>query len=333
MASYSLMQFIFAPIWGELSDHYGRKPIILIGLFGFAINFFLFGLSTNLLMLFASRIGGGILSSACLPTAMAYVADVTDEKQRGQGMGLMGAAMGLGIIIGPAIGGVLSAHHFSTPFIFAAIIALVNFVFAAVMLEEPTRKAHNIPLEYNRFRHIVSLRGLMAFMFFLAFLSSFSITNFEGTFSLFAKDQVGFGSLEMGFVFIAMGIVLVITQGLFVGKMIKSMGEENVIKIGLIISTFGYFLTIYSTNLFTLILFVSLASIGQGLCRPSVASFISKNTSFGEGVTMGAMQSVDSLGRIIGPVFGGFMYSFHYALPYLSGSAINLLFWIVFLLI
>src|SRR3989339_1323244 len=112
MASYSLMQFIFAPFWGGLSDKYGRRPIILIGLFGFSITFILFGMATNLFMLFASRIAGGILSSACLPTVLAYVADVTNEEDRGAGMGMVGAAMGLGIIVGPAIGGLFAQLPF-----------------------------------------------------------------------------------------------------------------------------------------------------------------------------------------------------------------------------
>lgn len=116
MASYSLMQFIFSPIWGSASDKFGRKPILLIGLSGFAIMLFCFGLATQLWMLFVARTLSGILSSACLPSAMAYIADTTSEEERGGGMGMMGAAMGLGVIVGPAIGGLLGRFHFGAPF-------------------------------------------------------------------------------------------------------------------------------------------------------------------------------------------------------------------------
>lgn len=333
MASYSLMQFIFSPVWGGLSDKYGRKPIIMIGLLGFAVSFILFGLADSIPMLFASRIAGGILSSACLPTAMAYMADVTSEEERGAGMGIMGAAMGLGMIVGPAIGGFFSVIHFGAPFFFSAGIALLNLLFAALFLEETKRTHAKSEIKYNRFRHLLSLRGFIAFAFILVFVLSFSMANFEGTFSLFAKDRLNFGSLEMGWVFAAMGAIGVVIQGFFIGRLIKRFGEENVIKLGLLLSAIGFTLTIFSRNLWTLIIFVGFAAIGAGLCRPSLASIISKDTEFEEGVTMGAMQSVDSLGRIFGPICGGYLFALNYNLPYLTGGAINLLFWLVFLLI
>lgn len=334
MASYSLMQFIFAPFWGGLSDKYGRKPIILIGLVGFAVSFILFGFANSIWMLFVSRILGGILSSACLPTAMAYIADVTNEEDRGSGMGYLGAAMGLGIIVGPAIGGFFSILHFSAPFLFAAGIALINLIFTSFLLEESKRHGKHKPeTKYNRFKHLLSLRGYLAFSFILVFIISFSMSNFEGTFSLFAKDRLNFGAIEMSWVFVAMGFVVVAIQGLFIGKMIKKYGEETVIKIGLFLSAIGYAATAFSFNLYSLILFVCIASAGQGLCRPSLASIISKETELEEGVTMGAMQSVDSLGRIAGPIFGGLVFGLHYTFPYLSGGGLNLIFWAIFLII
>ncbi|MBI5700345.1 MFS transporter [Candidatus Saganbacteria bacterium] len=333
MASYSLMQFIFSPVWGSLSDKYGRKPIILIGLAGFAVSFVLFGIADSLLMLFASRILGGILSSACLPTAMAYVADVTDTENRGHGMGLMGAAMGLGVIVGPAIGSLFSILHFSAPFFFSAVLAVINLLFAAIFLKESKKKRSRSEVEYNRFKHLLSLRGFLAFAFFLVFVVSFSTANFEGTFSLFAKDKLNFGAVEMGWIFVSMGVVIVIIQGMLIGRLIKRFGEENIVKIGLILSSIGYLLTIFSYDFISLMIFVGIASAGAGLCRPSLASLISKRTEIDEGATMGAMQSIDSLGRIAGPIFGGFALAMHSNLPYLSGSAVNFLFWIALLFI
>jgi len=325
MASYSLMQFIFSPIWGSLSDKYGRKPIILIGLSGFAITLFMFGLADKLWMLFAARIGGGILSSACLPTAMAYVADVTDEEHRGAGMGMMGAAMGLGVIVGQAIGGLLANFHFGAPFFFASGIAGLNLIFASVLLKESRKPQTRKEIKYDRIKHLLSLRGFMAYIFFIVFLVSFSISNFEATFSLFSNYQLGFGAYESGIIFAFMGAVGVIVQGFLIGRMIELMGEERVIKAGLLLTGVGFLLTIVSKNLLFLILSAALANIGQSLCRPSLASLISKDTEYEEGATMGAMQSVDSIGRVLGPIFGGLLLQTHINLPYIGGGIVNLL--------
>jgi DHA1 family multidrug resistance protein-like MFS transporter len=323
LASYSVMQFIFSPIWGSLSDKYGRKPFLLLGLAGFSITFVLFGLSTSLWMLFVSRILGGILSSACLPTAMAYIADTTTEEERGQGMGMLGAAMGLGMIVGPAIGGLFSSWHLGLPFFLAASIAALNFIFTAIFLKESKKPHSKAEIKYDRFRHLMSLRGYMALVFFLVFLVSFSMSSYETTFPLFAQAELNYKAMDMGLIFTFMGLMSVIVQGLMVGRMIKKMGEELTIKIGLFFSLIGYGFTIFAHNTWMLIFYVCLAALGQGLLRPSLASLISKDTELEEGATMGAMQSVDSLGRIVGPVAGGALFQMSIVLPYLANGGTN----------
>ncbi|MDD4179327.1 MAG: MFS transporter [Candidatus Margulisbacteria bacterium] len=325
MASYSLMQFIFSPFWGTLSDKYGRKPLILVGLAGFTITFIFFGLAHTLPLLFAARLLGGILSSACLPTAMAYIADTTTPEERGAGMGMMGAAMGLGVIVGPAIGGLLSVWHVGLPFFFCAGLAALNFIFAAIFLKESKRHHDVSEVKYDRFKHLLSLRGYIAFAFFLVFLLSYSISGFEGTFPLFAKVRFGYGAREMGIIFAFMGVIGVVLQGLLVGPMIKKFGEEQMIRFGLLVTALGAFLTIFSFNLWSLTLFICLTVIGQGLLRPSLASLISKDTEYEEGATMGAMQSVESFGRIVGPIAGGVIFQFSLNLPYVSTGGLNLL--------
>jgi len=325
MASYSLMQFIFSPLWGTLSDKYGRKPIILVGLSGFAVTFTLFGLANSLPALFMSRIAGGILSSACLPTAMAYIADTTSEEERGGGMGMMGAAMGLGMVVGPAVGGLLAVWHFGLPFFFSAGLAGINFVFAAIFLKESRKPHSRSEIKYNRFKHLLSLRGYLALAFFLVFLLSYSFSGYESTFPLFALQRLNYGAFDMGVVFTFMGIISVMVQGVLIGRMIKARGEEWVIKAGLFFSVLGYALTVLAFNLWSLVFFVSLAVIGQGFLRPSLASLISKDTELQEGATMGALQSVDSFGRILGPIAGGFLFQLGAQFPYFSIGGFNLL--------
>ena len=325
MASYSLMQFIFSPFWGALSDKYGRKPLILVGLAGFTITFIFFGLAHTLPLLFVARLAGGILSSACLPTAMAYIADTTTPDERGAGMGMMGAAMGLGVIVGPAIGGLLSVWHVGLPFFFCAGLAALNFIFAALFLPESKKHHDASEIKYERVKHLLSLRGYIAFAFFLVFLLSYSISGFEGTFALFAKVRFGYGAMEMGIIFAVMGVIGVIIQGVLVGRMIKKYGEEQMIRFGLLATALGAFLTIFSFNLWSLTFFICLTVVGQGFLRPSLASLISKDTEYEEGATMGAMQSVESFGRIIGPVAGGFIFQYSLTLPYASTGGLNLL--------
>lgn len=325
MASYSLMQFIFSPLWGTLSDKYGRRPILLLGLSGFAVTFTLFGLATNLPQLFAARILGGILSSACLPTAMAYVADVTSEEERGGGMGMLGAAMGLGLVVGPGVGGLLAVWHAGVPFFFAGGLAALNFLFAVVFLKESRQPHQMSEVKYNRFKHLLSLRGFMALIFFLVLLQSFSISTFEGTFPLFVKERFGYGAFDMGIIFTVMGVIGVLVQGFLIGRLIKRLGEEMVIKVGMVLMAMSFFLTLLAFNLWTLTFFIGLAVVGQGLMRPSLASLISKDTELEEGATMGAMQSVDSFGRILGPVIGGALFGLGMSWPYLGNGVLNLL--------
>jgi len=325
MASYSLMQFIFSPIWGSLSDRFGRKPIILIGLAGFALTFVLFGLANSLLTLFLSRIAGGILSSACLPSAMAYVADTTTEEERGGGMGMMGAAMGLGMIVGPAIGGIFSALHFGAPFFLSAAVAGINFIFAIIFLKESKKPHDKAEIKFNYIKHIISLEGYMAFIFLLVFFMSYSMSGYESTYSLLANAKLNYGAFQMGILFTIMGLIGVVIQGVLIGRLIKWLGEEKVVKYGLFISMIGFGLTAYAYNAFTIALFMGLAVIGWGLMRPSLALLVSKNTELEEGATMGLMNSVDSLGRIVGPLAAGYMFQLNMGLPYLSSGGFNLL--------
>ena len=326
IASYSLMQFIFSPIWGSLSDKYGRKPILLIGLFGFTVTFILFGLANSFWMLFLARMAGGILSSACLPSAMAYVADTTSEEERGGGMGLIGAAMGLGLIFGPALGGLSSIWHVGTPFFVSAGIAGINFFFTLFFLKESRKRHSASKIRYNNFGHLLSLRGYMAFIFFLAFLLSYSISSFEVMFPMFAKQRFNFGSFEVGAAFTLMGIIGVVIQGLIIGRLIKAAGEGLVIKIGILLTALGIGLSVFSFNFISLMFFLGVAVVGQGFMRPSLASLISKNTELEEGSTMGLMQSVESLGRIVGPLAGGYLLQIGLLLPYSSTGALNFIF-------
>lgn len=339
MALYSTMQFIFAPLWGAFSDRVGRKPVLLVGLAGFTLSFVIFALATRLWMLFAARALAGVLSSATMPAAMAYVSDSTSEENRGGGMGAMGAAMGLGMIFGPAVGGLMSKFSIQAPFMVAAAMAAVNLVVGFFFLPESLRGARRPgkdgPGVGGRegaagprgvtFQRKVSrwdlARGPLLVLFALAFAVSFAMAGFESTFALYLSARLGFGSSEMGVVFTAMGVVGVLAQGVIVGRLIRRFGEGPVVRWGLVLSLVGLLLTTRLRDLLTAIAFASLFSFGNSLTRPSVSSLVSKKATTGQGVALGAMQSFDSLGRIVGPLWGGVAFYLLHDLPYFSGAA------------
>lgn len=326
MSSFSLAQLIFAPIWGKLSDRIGRKPVIMIGIAGSVLSFLVMAFANGVGMLFVARILGGILSSATLPTAQAYVADSTSLQDRGQGMGLMGAAMGLGMVFGPAIGGTLSAFGLSAPFLFGAALALLNLVSVAFFLREPERRAVARPAAH-RSSPVGSLIGAIAaplsFYFIMTFLVSFAMANLQSTFALFSQAHLGLSATDMGLIFAAMGITSAPVQGAFVGRAIERFGEDRLIQAGLIITAAGFLLILVSFDLASLTLFAVVQNLGSSIVRPSLSSLISKRTEEDrQGSVMGTQASFDSLGRIVGPAWGGFVFEADAAYPYLTGAAI-----------
>lgn len=329
-ALYSILQFALAPYWGRLSDRIGRRPVILVGLLGFALSFILFGLASRLWELFAARALGGALSSAVLPTTMAYIADVTTEEQRGSGMGLMGASMGMGMIFGPAIGGYAGEVSMSLPFFvaagFALIIAVVSFFLLEESLSEEDRaRASNQVTTGQTGQWTEARQALMSpigFILLLGFLVSFAAANIEGTFALFAERSLGFGASEMGTVFVIMGIIMALTQGLLVGPLINRWGEERMIEIGIVAGALGYAAVLIAWDLPSLVALIAVMGVGQAAMRPAIASLLSKRTApEQQGQMMGYVQSAQSLGRVAGPILGGLLFDLiGYQSPYIFGA-------------
>ena len=325
MATYSLMHFLFAPFWGRLSDRIGRRPVILIGLSGYGITFILFGFTDQLWMMFAVRILSGAISSATLPTALAYVADITEEDERSQGIGLMAAAMGLGMILGPALGGWLGQQQFHLPFFVAGGLALIIWPFAFLYLPETLTSAKPIP--ENITPHITSmeLNNPLFLIFILVLILNFSTTMFEATFVYFAARRAAFGPREIGFVFTILGVIGVVIQGGLIGRLAKRFGDMNLMKGGLLISAAGLILILFASNMVSLLFTSAIYHIGTSLIGPSSSSLVTQYSKQNQGTSLGIMQSFGSLGRIAGPVAGGILYEFNIFIPYLMGAFIMVL--------
>ncbi|MDR6123325.1 DHA1 family multidrug resistance protein-like MFS transporter [Bacillus sp. SLBN-46] len=328
MAVYSLMQLIFAPLWGQVSDRIGRKPVMMIGITGLALSFFIQAVSTELWMLFAARILGGILSSANMPTAMAYVADITTEENRGKGMGIVGAATGLGFVFGPAIGGIFSKISLSMPFYLASGSSLITLVLVFLLLKESTNKKSTVKRDsiWKAFNSRVSV------LFFVQLLISLSLSGLEATFAYFAAKRAGLESTQLGYIFMIMGFGSALVQGGLVGKLTKKYGESTVIQGGIIVSAIGFGLILLVHNFSTAAIFLTIFGLGNGVIRPSVSSLITKMSTAGHGSSTGLLSSFDSLGRIMGPPIGGWLFSLSIGLPYISGAVISMAAFILFLL-
>jgi MFS transporter, DHA1 family, tetracycline resistance protein len=323
--SFSLMQFLFAPVWGRLSDRVGRRPVILAGLLGSSISYLTFGLAQSLPILFLSRILAGI-AGANISTAQAYIADSTPPQRRAKGMGLIGAAYGLGFTVGPAIGGLLSQYGYATPAFFASALALANFGAAWWLLPESRNRLgqpHHPErgLNWQRFRAGLQHPELGIFLI-LFFISTFAFANLEATFALMTARKFGFDARANGYLFAYIGVLITVVQGGLTGRLAKRFGERRLISVVPFCLIFGLGLLPYSPSLKPLLLVLIVLIVGHGATNPSISSLISQAASTeDQGGILGVAQSLASLARILGPIWGGFTFDalgFHY--PYLTGS-------------
>lgn len=317
VAAYSFMQFLFSPYWGALSDRIGRKRVLLAGLAGYVVTFLLLAYTRTLPGVFFVRALSGAITAATLPTAMAYVGDNTTPEERSRGMGILGAAMGLGVIFGPMIGAFLSEISLATPFLASAASGAVTFLLAAVMLPE-SRPEYTGP----RPSRWDLIRGQMGVLNLIAFAVSFVIAGFESTFALFIADRFALGQMSQGYLFGLIGSAAAVVQGGLVHRMMRRHGDESVLKAGMVAVAAGMALVAYAWSVPALYWLVIVYGIGFGLVRPAVATMVSKRASQ-QGVAIGAMDAMDAMGRVVGPVFAGTLYArFSPPAPYLSGAAV-----------
>lgn len=313
VASYSIMQFIAAPFLGQLSDKYGRRPILLISLLGTSVAALITGLAWTLPILFFGRIFDGF-TGGNISTAQAYIADVTSKENRAKGMGLIGAAFGLGFVFGPAIGGILSKINAHAPFFFVSALAFSNATLLYFILPEPAKKSAEPSREFQRNRLVEifeSLKNpkfgtLTAVYFFL--VTAFSIMSYA--FVLYTLERFGYRPEQNGYIFAFIGIIAVIFQGGLVGKLTRRFGENALTIAGCLLMAASFFAIPYiypdSGGLLALLAVSAFLAIGNSMATPAVQSLVSKNSSEAEqGKSLGVVQSGASLARAIGPALGG----------------------------
>lgn len=336
-AIFSIMQFLFIPIWGRLSDRVGRRPVLLWSIFASAAGMTLLGLAPTFPLLLAARAFSGV-ATANIAVAQAYIADVTTPERRARGMGIIGIAFGLGFILGPFVGGelarvpVLGREGTLAAFVAAALSA-INFLLALRTLPESlprearghsTRRA--VPLDVEAFRRAVSIPGVGASVA-INFLFVLWFAGMEQTFRLFTADRFGMSDAATGRVFALVGVVSALMQGAVVPRIAPRLGEASLIRMGLAIQAAAFALLAFSPSFGAaakLALYGSAALIaaGNGLTQPALPAYVSRRASSGaQGGTLGALQSAAALARAAGPLLGGALYaSFDPRAPYLAGA-------------
>jgi DHA1 family multidrug resistance protein-like MFS transporter len=341
IATAALLEFLFAPIWGSISDRTGRKPILMIGMVGYGLSSLLFGLSSQLWMLYASRALSGLLSSATASTAMATISDSTSEEDRGGGIGMLGAAMGLGLILGPGLGGWLGSGSLAMPFFISAGLALVALLLILALLPESLsaearQRAQVRTIQFGDLWR--ALFGPIGILLALLFLVSFGLTNFEAVFGLYAAEKLGYGPDRVGVILVVVGVASTLGKAVFIGPAIRRWGEAIIVKASTLASSVGFVVlllahsypaVLLATGLFILsktflrTVLLSLASKRATLRQPQGSSLRqAQDRTAGQGVVMGLGNSFISLGRIVGPIWAGFIFDVNLSYPYLSGAAI-----------
>lgn len=309
IASYSLMQFLFAPILGRMSDRFGRRPVILVSLVGSTLSYLIFALADSLPLLLLSRVLGGI-AGANLPVAQAYVADLTPPQQRVKAMSLIGAAFGIGFIVGPAIGGFLGVYGLSAPGFGAATLSMANLVLAFIFLRESLTvslrsERKNLPQRrgglLNGFR-----RPVVGTLLLIFFVVNFAFSSVPVAYPLLGIALFKLGPSEMAFIFTYIGLIQVFIQVGVLGKMARRWGDEMLLATGTLLIAATLLATAFSVDIVMFIFVSGLMAIGIAIATTVVPSMVSKVSAANEqGSMMGLTQSAGGLARVPGPLISG----------------------------
>jgi MFS family permease len=324
-ASFSGMQFLFAPLWGRLSDRFGRRPLIMLGLCGSTASYLLFAFADTYLLLLVSRALAGVFA-ATIGTAQAYIADVTGSGERGRGMALIGAAFGIGFTFGPVLGWV--THDFlgpTWPGLSAATLSAGALLLAWRRLPEPERHAErNVVRRFAALGHVTRHRAVLLIVA-LQFVATFAFAAFEGTLALLTERKYGLEVRGNGFLFTYIGACLLVAQGFLVRRLMPRVGERNFARagavclgLGLLGITTGAASVGWAMPVFAVIVF------GFAMLTPSLASLLSLHTPAGmQGEVLGVGQSATSLARIAGPYVGNMLLARGLDAPYLVAAGVT----------
>ncbi len=303
-ASFSVCQLIASPFLGQWSDRWGRRPILIFSLIGTVVSFVMLALAHSLALLFVARAVDG-LSGGNITTARAYIGDITTEENRARAFGMLGAAFGLGFIIGPGLGGLFARISYTAPIWAAAIITVVATVLAWLWLPETVHRVHAVAGSPWKALRDLGHRPALRLLFAIDFLYWGSFAVYQTTFALFGERRFGFDATHIGYLLSAFGFLGVVVQGGFVGAVVRRIGERRTLTIGLLCAAAGWGGSAMTHSLSVFIALLVPGAIGIGFCNPALTSLVSGAAGRHEqGRVQGAAGALESLGRTLGPVWG-----------------------------
>ncbi|MFS0780982.1 MFS transporter [Bacillus sp. 1P06AnD] len=328
MAAFSLTQFAMSPFAGKWIDRFGRKKIIVIGLFIFSLSELIFGLGTNVWVLFLSRILGGVSAAFIMPGVTAYMADITTIEERPKSMGYISAAISTGFIIGPGVGGFIAGLGVRAPFYFAAIISGVVAVISFFILKEPLtkdqlRERAAESKQSNFFKEIQkSFKPLYLIAFVIVFVLSFGLSAYETVFSLFSDHKFGFDPQDIATVITVSSIIAVIAQVFLFDKMVNLLGEKKLIQLCLITGAICAVISTVVGHFWLVLLITCIIFLAFDILRPALTTFLSRMAGSEQGFVAGMNSAYTSLGNIAGPSIAGILFDVNIHFPYLFSAVI-----------
>jgi DHA1 family multidrug resistance protein-like MFS transporter len=331
MAVFAVAQLLMSPVAGRWVDLYGRKKIIIIGLFLFGVSELIFGLGTNVSMLYLARILGGISAAFIMPGVTAYVSDITSVQERPKVMGYVSASISTGFIIGPGIGGFIAEYGVRMPFFFAAAIALLACISSIFILKEPLTKVQLAEISANTkqtsfigdLKRSLNPRYFIAFI--IVFVLAFGLSAYETVFSLFTDHKFGFTPQDIASIITISAIFGVVVQVFMFGKLVEILGEKKLIQICLIT---GVILAVASTlisSYLAVLVVTCFIFLAFDLLRPALTTFLSKSAGNEQGFVAGMNSTYTSLGTIVGPTIGGVLFDINIDYPYLFAAIIMII--------
>ena len=312
--SFAFMQFCFGPLLGNLSDSYGRRPVLLVSLFVMVIDYLIMGYATSIWVLFIGRLVGGV-TAATHSTAMAYMADISKNNEKAQNFGLIGAAFGIGFVLGPLLGGVLGEFSSRAPFFAAAGLAFLNLCLGYFVLPETIADKNKRPFNLYRANPVSALRQLRRIngvgrLLLILFIYDVAFYVYPAIWSYWSEEKFGWGPIQIGYSFAAFGLCMAFTQGYLMKKIIRNIGENKTVKITLYINIISFFCIAFITDSWMIWVLIPVISLGV-IIGPALQGLMSQAVPDNQqGELQGLLTSITAIGMIISPLLMTFTFGF-----------------------